>query len=155
MDEEEISSIISKFKLNKASGPSSIPTDILKFLKHEIAKPLTLLINLSIIKCTHPDRLKTVKVITIFKKGSKLKACNYRPISLLSNINKSLEKVMHNRIDSFLDRYNCLYKLQFGFRSRHSTEQALIHILETIRKTLDTSTSQEKKFACGVFVDFQ
>ena len=151
VDEEEITSIISKFGVNKASGPTSVPTDILKYLKHEIAKPLTLLINLSITQGIHPDMLKIAKVIPIYKKGSKLNACNFRPISLLSNINKIYEKSMHTRTYSFLDRYNCLYDLQFGFRSRHSTEQALIHILGTIRKTLDSTASQERKFACGVF----
>ena len=51
---------------------------------------------------------------------------------------------------SFLEKYKCIYKLQFGFRSKHSTNHALIEITESIRKALD-----EGKFVCGVFVDFQ
>ena len=76
--------------------------------------------------------------------------CNYRPISLLSNLNKILEKIVHTRVYSFLEEFNCLYSYQFGFRKKHSTNHALIEITETIRQALDN-----KKMACGVFVDLQ
>ena len=38
--------------------------------------------------------LKTAKVLPVFKKDSKLDYSNYRPISLLSIIEKILEKLM-------------------------------------------------------------
>ena len=57
---------------------------------------------------------------------------------------------MFNRVYAFLEKYKCIYKLQFGFRSKHSTNHALVEITETIRRALD-----EGKNACGVFVDFQ
>ena len=105
---------------------------------------------------SHPDKLKMANVIPIYKKGSKLQASNYRPISLLSNINKIFGKIIFSRLYSFLDKYECLYSLQFGFRKKHSTEHALISILDKIQETLDTnSNSSNKKYACGVFVDFQ
>ena len=85
----------------------------------------------------HPDLLKIAKTIPIFKKGSKLNTRNYRPISLLSNLNKILEKLMFNRIYKFLEQHKCIYDRQFGFRKKHSTNQALIKITETIRKALD------------------
>ena len=104
--------------------------------------------------CIHPDNLKIVEIIPIFKKGSRLKASNYRPISLLYNINKIFEKVVFNRVYSFLNKYDCFYKNQFGFRPKHSTEHALINITEKIRETLDAH-SGHRKYACGIFVDFQ
>ena len=57
---------------------------------------------------------------------------------------------MFNRVYAFLEKYKYIYQLQFGFRSQHSTNHALIEITETIRKALD-----DGKYACGVFVDFQ
>ena len=58
--------------------------------------------------------------------------------------------MMFNRIYNFLEKYNIIYKLQFGFRKKHSTNHALIDITETIRKALDNG-----KFACGIFIDLQ
>ena len=95
--------------------------------------------------------LKISKVIPIFKdKGSDLEYCNFRPISLLSNINKIIEKLMHDRLYTFLKKYKCIYDLQFGFRNGHSTTHALTDLTDDIRKAID-----ENKFAVGVFVDLQ
>ena len=63
-----------------------------------------------------PSALKTAKVVPVFKKDFKLNYSNYRPISLLSNIEKILEKLMYKRLYAFLDYNNIIYDLQFGFR---------------------------------------
>jgi retron-type reverse transcriptase len=89
-------------------------------------------------------------VCAIFKKGDKTKCANYRPISLLSNISKIFERIMYNRIEDFLDEYDIIYEYQFGFRKKHSTNHALLSIVESIRKDLDNKT-----FSCGVFVDLE
>ena len=152
----EVSQIINQFELNKAYGPTSIPINILKNINSEISPILTQLINLSFKLGSHPLRLKIAKIISIFKKGSKLKASNYRPISLLSNINKIFEKIMFNRLSSFISDQNSLYEHQYGFRSKHSTEHALINLTERIKESLDTiGHSRNRQYACGVFVDFQ
>ena len=91
-DKEEIANIISSVIPSKASGPNSIPYRILFLLKNEISKQLTDLFNLSFTTGVFPSVLKTVKVVPVFKKDSKLDYNNYRPISLLSNIEKILEK---------------------------------------------------------------
>ena len=149
-NEIEVKSIISTLNVSKSSGPNSIPTHILHLLKEEICKPLNKIFNLSFSTGQYPNILKISKTIPIFKKGSRLLVSNYRPISLLSNLNKILEKIVHERIYKFLEDYQCIYSLQFGFREKHSINHALIDITETIRQALDN-----KKFACGVFVDLQ
>ena len=97
-----------------------------------------------------PSVLKTAKVVPVFKKDSKLNYSNYRPISLLSNIEKILEKLMYTRLYTFLDYNNIIYDLQFGFRQQYSTSHALINITENLRKALD-----DGKRGCGVFIDLQ
>ena len=97
-----------------------------------------------------PSALKTAKVVPVFKKDSKLNYSNYRPISLLSNIEKILEKLMYKGLYAFPDYNNIIYDLQFGFRQQYSTSHALINITENIRKALD-----EGNIGCGVFVDLQ
>ena len=96
-----------------------------------------------------PSVLKTAKVVPVFKKDSKLDYSNYRPISLLSNIEKILEKLMYKRLYTFLNNNN-IYNFQFGFRQQYSTSHALIIITEVIRKALD-----DGNIGCGVFADLQ
>ena len=67
----------------------------------------------------------TPKVVPVFKKDSKLDYSNYRPISLLSNIEKILEKLMYKRLYTFLNNNNIIFNLQFEFRQQYSTSHAL------------------------------
>ena len=152
-DPQEVLLIVNSLDNNKASGPSSTPTEALKLVKNSICFPLTHIINLSFTTGIYPTRLKEAKIIPIYKgKGDPLIVSNYRPISLLSNINKIFEKIVYKRLYSFLEKYNCIYELQFGFRAKHSTNHALISLTERIREALD---SKGGKFACGVFIDLQ
>ena len=96
-----------------------------------------------------PSVFTTAKAVPVFKKDSKLHYSNYRPISLLSNIEKILEKRMYKRLYTFLNNNN-IYNSQFGFRQQYSTSHALTNITENIRKALD-----DGNIGCGVFVDFQ
>ena len=93
---------------------------------------------------------KTAKVVPVFKKDSELDYSNYCPISLLSNIEKILEKLMYKRLYTFLNKNNVIYNLQFGFRQQYSTSHALINITENISKALDYGN-----IGCGVVVDLQ
>ena len=110
---------------------------ICKDLKKELAKPLTILINLTFSLGIFPNCLKIAKVIPVFKKGDQQEFNNYRPISLLSNISKLIEKLLNNRLYSFPKQNNCLFNYQFGFRNNHSTNHALISIAEKIQKVID------------------
>ena len=104
------------------------------------------IINLYFSTGHFPSILKTAQVIPIFKEGFAFRTY-YRPISLLSNIDKIFEKLMFSRIIKFLETSHCIYPLQFGFRKHHSTNDTLVNITENIRSALDKS-----QFACGVFV---
>jgi hypothetical protein len=70
----------------------------------EIITPLEHIFNMSILTGVVPSDLKIAKVIPIFKKGDKSECCNYRPISLLNVFNKILEKLVYNRVVSFLKK---------------------------------------------------
>ena len=83
--------------LSKVFGPNSILYRILFLLKNDISKQLADFFNLSFMTGVFPSVLKTAKVVPIFKNDSKLDYSNYHQISLLSNINKILEKLVYNR----------------------------------------------------------
>ena len=150
-DAKEVNSLITMLSTNKTSGLNSIPTVVLKLLKENLSIHLAKVFNISMSTGVHPKILRTSNTIPIYKnKGSRLDVNNYRPISLLSNINKLLEKIIYNRIIQFLEKYNRLYKLQFGFRTQHSTNHTIVDITEKIKNALDNN-----KLASGIFIDLQ
>ena len=69
---------------------------------------------------------------------------------MLSNLSKYFEHIFYNQLEQFLNDFYIIYKLQFGFRKRYSTNHALLSITEQIRNYLDKGS-----FACGVFVDLE
>ena len=60
------------------------------------------------------------------------------------------ELKMYNHLISFLDKENILYKFQFGFRKSHSTNHAIISMVEKVNQALDTG-----KVLVGVFLDLK
>ena len=146
----EISNIIISIKLSKASGPNSIQTKLLKDCIHIFSFVISMLINKSFSEGSFPDFLKLANVIPIFKKNDKNICGNYRPISLLSNISKIYERVFHTQLYHFFDDNNLFYQRQFGFRKKHSTEHALLNIVENVRNKM-----RNKTFSCGTFIDLE
>ena len=108
------------------------------------------LFNLSFMIGIFPSVLKIAKVVPDFKKDSKLDYSNYPPISLLSNIEEILEKLLYKRLYTFLDNENIIYDLQFVFRQQYSTSHVFFNMTENIKKALDY-----EYIGCGVFVDLQ
>ena len=145
---EEIGNEISNLKNGKATGPFSIPVSILKILQTVISKPLEIVFNTSFSMGIVPESLKLAKIIPVFKKGSQTSLSNYRPISLLSIFDKLLEKLMYKRLLDFIEKRNIFYNKQFGFRSNHSTDHAILSIIDKIQKAID-----ERNFSCGLFLD--
>ena len=149
-DSTEVSNIIFSLNQNKGDGPNSIPIKILKLLNKDISDQLAILFRQSFSSGMFPSILKTSEIIPIYKKGSILECSNYRPISLLPNIDKILERLMYNRLYNFLEKKEIIFSLQFGFRQKYSTTHALIHLTDKIRHEIDKGN-----YACGIFVDFR
>ena len=147
---EEVYKSIQELQVNKSLRPNSIPTKILKLAKDTLSGPLSELINKSFLSGTFPDVFKLAKVVPIFKAESRILCSNYRPISLLSNIGKIIEKLMHKRLNIFLEKKQIYYNFQFGFRSNFSINNALLSIVESIQSHLG-----KNKFSVGVFVDLK
>ena len=144
----EIEREIGKLQSGKAVGPSSLPVNIMKIIRLVISKPSEFIFNASFTTGIVPSEFKVANVIPIFKKGSQYDLCNYRPISLLSVFNKIVEKLMYIRLIKFLDK-NVLSENQFGFRSGHSTQQAILCIIDRIQRAINN-----RNYSCGIFLDF-
>ena len=92
-----------------AFSPNSILTNILKLLINDVSSELTQLFNLSFSRGVFPLLLKTSKFISVYKKDTRLQCSNYRPISLLSNIEKVFERLMYNRLYTFSRKNSVIY----------------------------------------------
>ena len=114
-DPEEIYKILLNLRPKKSCGIDGISNDLIKKLAYELKLPLSIAINKSLLAGNVPDILKIAKIVPIFKAKDKQSLTNYRPISLLPNISKILEKVVHKRIYNFLTSKNILYNSQYGF----------------------------------------
>lgn len=149
-DPHEINNIIQSLNSFSACGPHSIPTNLLKLGSHLLSAPISNIINQSFTLGVYPDILKTAKVVPIYKSGPTEACDNYRPISLLSNLSKVLEKTVYTRLYSYLERFNLIYDFQFGFRKSHSTTHALVSFTTSVSDALDRG-----EYACGLFLDLQ
>ena len=144
----ELYKICMSLKVGKAPGVDGIPMQLIKGSFQFISEPLMRIINLSLENGIFPDKLKTAKVIPIYKADDPELFNNYRPISILSNFSKIFERVMYNRLIEFIEKFEILYCYQFGFRKNNSTNFALIHLTNKIATAID-----QNKITAGVFVD--
>ena len=80
---------------------------------------------------------KVAKVMPIHKSEPFSNFDNYRPISILPVLSKIIEKNLHSRVMSFLNKNHLLAQSQFGFRPNLSTEYAVTILLDDIRKNVD------------------
>ena len=133
----EVSKILKSLERKKATGIDNLPASLLKDGANTIAVPLAYLINLSIQTGMIPNEWKIARIIPLYKSGSKSSFDNYRPISILPVISKIIEKIIHKQFMDFLEENKLLYKNQFGFRSKMSTEQAAILFIDEIRSNVD------------------
>jgi len=85
-----------------------------------------------------PDKLK------IARDCSNL--TNYCPISLLCNLGKILEKIVHTRLTLFITENKLLSENQFGFRSSHSTVHPSLLLHNFITDALN-----KKRHAAAIF----
>ena len=148
--ENELLEEIAKLKDNKAIGYSDIPIKLFKKCKFVLVKPLVTLYNMTIEQGVFPNALKMAQVIPIHKGDEKHLAQNYRPISILNCISKLLERLMQKRLYKFLEKHDLMYPLQFGFRRKHSTNQALIEVTEKIKEALDSGQT-----SLGIYLDIK
>jgi len=129
---------------------NNLSMSLLKQIIHYIEKPVLHVFNKSIVTGVVPSKLKIAKVVPIFKSGNPQDMNNYRPISLISNFAKILEKIVYARLADFLTDKNIITPQQFGFRRAHSTIHPMSLLLNKIGAALN-----EKKHSIVIFCDLK
>jgi hypothetical protein len=136
---------------NKSSVDlDGLSLNFIKFIALEICTPLAHIFNLSLTQGIFPERLKTSRIVPIFKTGDKHLCDNYRPISLVSSLSKVLEKIVALNLTNFLQSNNLLYEHQYGFQRNRSTEHNLLHVVNFIGNALNNGN-----YCIGVFIDLR
>ena len=111
---------------------------------------LTCLINRSFADGIFHNELKLGRTAPIFKSGDCAVFGNYRPISILTFFAKVSEKLLYKYLLDFLDDKHVFYRHQLGFREKHSTQQAIISLVEKI-----TAAWESGDIVIEVFLDLK
>ena len=135
----EVISAINNLENKTSYGCDGISNKLLKLIKNEISKPITLIVNQCLTTGIFPIAFKIAKVNPIYKTGNKSELNNYRPISLLPTISKIFERVIHTQLYNYLSENELLREQQYGFRSQHSPELAAIKLVNYLTHNMDTN----------------
>lgn len=119
---------------------------IVKEIMYNIVQPFTFICNQSFKTGIFPNEMKIAKVLPLHKDGDKHLFSNYRPISLLSQFSKILEKLFVKRLDNYIELNNILTEPQFGFRAHRSTTMAVINLVENITQAINKKNSTQLEF---------
>ena len=129
---------------SKAHGSDGLPSRILKESANQLAPSLHYLFTKSLKVSQVPAEWKLANIIPIYKKGSKDHVENYRPISLLSIVSKTLERCVLNHIPQHIQ--SNIHSAQFGFVNGRSCATQLLSILNVIGKNLDKGLQTDVVF---------
>ena len=133
----EILAILNKMP-DKAGGIDKLNFKVLKNMSDAyICRPIQYIFNLSVLHNTWPKSLKVAEIVPIYKGSHKYLTTNYRPISLISNLTKIFEKLIHSHLPKFLNNNNIICNKQYGFIKNIGTKEALAHLTGILYKNLD------------------
>ena len=131
----EVNKEIKNLDFKKGSLSSDIVTDIIKGFDDLFTIFITKNFNLYLNNGEFPEILKIAEFTPIYKKANPFQKGNYRPISILSNISKIYERIMHNEMNKFFT--NKLSKYRCDFRKGFGTQSCVLVMIEKLREIGD------------------
>ena len=149
LDEKEIEKRLSNLNANKACGVDEISTFVLKSCAEAFSIPLSLIFSRSISDSRVPSQWKDANISPIFKKGSRITAANYRPVSLTSVVSKVLESIIRDNMMNYLEEEGLISDKQHGFVLGKSCVTNLLVTLDFVTKELSDGHSVDV-----IYLDF-
>ena len=135
---DEVETTLKALPIGKATGPDEISNRLLKEISREISVPLTEFYNHSLSIGKVPDSFKESHVVPVPKGGDPSDVGNHRPISLLSNIDKTLERLVFKHLFNHFRDNNIITPLQPGFTPGDSPVNQLTYLYNTFCQALDS-----------------
>ena len=118
---EKVKCALESLKTDSSPGPDGVQAVFLSRCRESLCIPMATAMNDIMNAEYFPESWKEAVVIPIFKKGNKLLAENYRPISLTSTPCKCMEKIVVRELTSFFLENQVIPPEQHGFLPRKST----------------------------------
>ena len=140
---------INKLKSTSAPGPDKISARFLKEYVNVISYPLLLLFESSMRSGIVPQDWRLANVTPIFKKGSKSKPENYRPVSLTSICCKLMESIIRDQLVNHLKFNNLIKSSQHGFMKNKSCTTNLLEFLDRVTMLIEDGDSVDV-----IYLDF-
>ena len=135
---DEVKEVLKSLPVGKASGPDGISNRVLKELSTELSLPLSSFFNYSLNIGEVPDIFKVAHVTPVPKGGDLSVVSNNRPISLLSNLDKTLERLVFKHLYNHFRENNIITSFQSGFTPGDSTVNQLTYLYKTFCQALDS-----------------
>ena len=132
ISQEDVFHRLSCLDPNKATGPDNIHPIILKNLAKAISSPLTIIFKESIKTSVLPIQWRSSNITALYKKGDRLEAGNYRPVSLTSIPCKVIEGIIRKKLEEFFYENELLVNEQHGFVKSKSCTTNLLETLDYI-----------------------
>ena len=115
------------YKGNKSSGPSPVPTQLVKHLHGKNDETLAAFFA-HVATTQLPTAWNTVRVTPVHKKGDKSHACNYRPVSVLGPVAKLFATCLSMLLEQETTHRDWHAPTQAGFRRRHRLEDLAVPV---------------------------
>ena len=125
---DDIESAIKELQLNKACGPDLIFAEHLRYSSKRVLEHLSMCFSFFLSHGVLPKMMLSVTLVPVVKnKAGKISAKdNYRPIALASVVSKLFERILLDRLNSYLTTEDN----QFGFKKLHGTDQCIFVLKE-------------------------
>ena len=141
---------LDKLNCTKAPGRDQVTQYVLKNCSEELSLALEIIFKRSLEEGEIPKEWREASITPIFKKGSKLEASNYRPVSLTSVCCKVLEGIVRERITSHLIKHKLISPSQHGFVKEKTCVTNLLECQHVVSGLLN-----ENKSVDVLYTDFE
>lgn len=143
----DVTSALNSVDPSKGPGSDKLPPVFIRRCSEVLGPPVCWLFNLSLSEAVFPDVWKLSSVTPIHKAGNVHCVENYRPISILCCLAKTLELLIHDRMYSAAKPIISQY--QHGFVKNRSTTTNLMAYASALNSSLEKRCQVD-----SVYVDF-
>jgi hypothetical protein len=137
LNKTEVQTLLEWLNVKKAAGWDSITPRLLKLAANGISDSITNLYNMCIDQGEWPESWKRGEWIPVYKKEDRMDKKNYRPITLLSTVDKVFERLLTTQLNERFE--NVFAPCISAYRKSYSCETSLLKLVEDWKHAVDSS----------------